>query len=122
MCNRVRASFEFRELKVRWNIFNDLPEFKPSQNVTPDQDGRIAIVRSERGNEVRSMYWPLTPSFAERMDLPFSTVNARDDRLLETRTYSRLPKSRKSSFAKTVILKLYGFCVIRELRIAIFIN
>ena len=95
MCNRVRASFEFRELKVRWDIFNDLSEFKPSHNVTPDQDGRIAIVRSERGNDVRSMYWPLIPSFAERMDLPFSTVNARDDRLLETRTYSRLLNKRR---------------------------
>ncbi len=108
MCNRVRASFEFRELRVRWNIFNVLSEFKPFHNVTPDQDGRVAIVRSEKGNEGRLMYWPLIPSFAERMDLPFSTVNARDDRLLESRTYSRLLNKRRCLIPTTGFYESQG--------------
>lgn len=33
MCNRVRVNFEFRETKVRWNLYNDLLEFKPSHNI-----------------------------------------------------------------------------------------
>ena len=32
MCNRVRASFEFREIKLRWDLINDLPQFKPIAN------------------------------------------------------------------------------------------
>jgi hypothetical protein len=79
MCNRVRASFEFREVKVRWKLFNDLPEFRPSDNVVPDRDGKLAIIHNEQGNEGRLMYWALIPSFAEGMELPYSTINARDD-------------------------------------------
>jgi putative SOS response-associated peptidase YedK len=95
MCNRVRASFEFREVKVRWKLFNDLPEFKPSDNVVPDRDGKLAIIHNEQGNEGRLMYWALIPSFAEGMELPYSTINARDDHLLKSRTYSRLLNNRR---------------------------
>ena len=95
MCNRVRASFEFREVKVRWKLFNDLPEFKPSDNVVPDRDRKLAIIHNEQGNEGRLMYWALIPSFAEGMELPYSTINARDDHLLKSRTYSRLLNNRR---------------------------
>jgi hypothetical protein len=47
MCNRVRASFEFRETKVRWNLFNDLPEFKALHNIAPDRGDILAVVKSE---------------------------------------------------------------------------
>ena len=47
MCNRVRASFEFRETKVRWNLFNDLPEFKALHNIAPDRGGILVVVKSE---------------------------------------------------------------------------
>ena len=53
MCNRVRASFEFREIKLRWDLINDLPQFKPIYNVSPGRKEAdvLAIVRGERGNE-----------------------------------------------------------------------
>lgn len=35
MCNRVRASFEFRETKLRWNLCNNLARFKPIYNTVP---------------------------------------------------------------------------------------
>jgi len=95
VCNRVRASFEWREIKVRWNLFNDLADFKPSHNVTPDRGGLLTIVRSPQGNEGRMMYWPLIPSFATSTQLEFSTINARDDKLLESRTYNRLLAKRR---------------------------
>jgi hypothetical protein len=46
MCNRVRADFEFRETKVRWTLFNDLPGFKPSHNIAPVRGDIPAVVRS----------------------------------------------------------------------------
>jgi hypothetical protein len=46
-CNRVRASFEFRESKIRWNLFNDLPEFKRSHNIGADRGDIFAVVKSE---------------------------------------------------------------------------
>jgi putative SOS response-associated peptidase YedK len=95
MCNRVRASFEFRETKVRWNLFNDLPEFKPSNNIGPGRGDILAVVRSEDGNEGRLMYWPLIPSFAKEMRLKYSTSNATAERLLESATYKRLLNRRR---------------------------
>jgi hypothetical protein len=47
MYNRVRAAFEFRETKVRWNLFNDLPEIKPSHNIAPDRGDILTVVRCE---------------------------------------------------------------------------
>jgi len=35
MCNRVRESFEFREIRLRWDLINDLPQFNPIYNVSP---------------------------------------------------------------------------------------
>jgi len=45
VCNRVSAP-EFREIKIRWNLFNDLPEFKRSHNVAPSRGDMLAIVQS----------------------------------------------------------------------------
>jgi len=102
MCNRVRASFEFRETKIRWNLFNDLPNFKPSHNVSPDFEARrlpqsriLTVVKSEPGNEGRLMYWPLIPPYARERKLPYSTANARGDRLQVSSTYRRLLNTRR---------------------------
>ena len=98
MCNRVRASFEFREIKVRWNLFNDLPGFKPSHNIAPDRGDILAVVRSTAGNEGRLMYWPLIPSFAKEMRLEYGTSNATAERLLESATYKRLLNRRRCAW------------------------
>ena len=75
MCNRVSAP-EFREIEIRWNLFNDLPEFRPSHNIAPDRGDILAVVKSDAGNIGRLMYWPLIPSFAKTMKLEYSTSNA----------------------------------------------
>jgi putative SOS response-associated peptidase YedK len=95
VCNRVRASFEFRETKVRWNLFNDLPEFRPSFNIGPDRGDILAVVRNEVGNEGRLMYWPLIPSFAKGMKLEYSTSNATAERLQQSSVYKRLLNTRR---------------------------
>ena len=95
MCNRVRASFEFRQTKVRWNLFNEVPDFKPTHNVGPDRGNMLTVVRSEAGNEGRLMYWPLIPSFAKGMKLEYSTSNATTERLLQSPVYKRLVNKRR---------------------------
>jgi hypothetical protein len=63
MCNRVRASFEFREIKGRWDLVNDLPQFKPIYNVSPGRKDAdvLAIVRGDGGNEGQAITWQKTP-------------------------------------------------------------
>jgi putative SOS response-associated peptidase YedK len=95
MCNRVRASFEFRDIKIRWNLFNDLPGFKPAYNIGPDRGDIVAVVRNEAGNEGRLMHWPLIPSFAKGMRLEYSTSNATAERLQGSPVYRRLLNQRR---------------------------
>ena len=94
MCNRV-ASPEFREIKIRWNLFNDLPELKRSYNIGPDGRELVAVVHSDTGNEGRMMHWPLIPSFSKTDRLEYSTSNATAERLLQSAVYKRLVSKRR---------------------------
>jgi putative SOS response-associated peptidase YedK len=91
----VRASFEFRETKVRWNLFNYLPGFKPHHNIGPDGDALLTVVRSDAENEGRLMSWPLIPSFAKTSRLEYSTSNATVERLQQSPVYKRLLDTRR---------------------------
>lgn len=94
MCNRV-ASPEFREIKIRWNLFNDLPELKRSYNIGPDGRELVAVFRSDGGNEGRLMHWPLVPSFSKTDRLEYSTSNATAERLQQSAVYKRLLAKRR---------------------------
>jgi len=89
MCNRVRADFEFREIKLRWDLVNDLPQFKPIYNASPGRKEAdiLTILRTDAGNEGRQMYWPLIPSYEKSMKLSYNTMNAKVERLRERRTW-----------------------------------
>jgi putative SOS response-associated peptidase YedK len=86
MCNRV-ASPEFREIKVHWNLFNDLPELKRSYNIGPDGRELVAVVRSDAGYEGRLMHWPLIPSFSKIERVECSTSNATAEHLQQSAVY-----------------------------------
>jgi hypothetical protein len=64
MCDGVRASFEFREIELRWDLVNDLLQVNPIYNASPGRKAAdiIAIVRTDAGNEGLLTYWPLIPS------------------------------------------------------------
>jgi putative SOS response-associated peptidase YedK len=97
VCNRIKASFEFREVKVRWNLFNELSEFKPIYNIAPyrKEADVLAIVRTQAGNEGRLMFWPLIPYYENTTRLSYSTMNARIERLRKSRTYKNLLDRRR---------------------------
>jgi putative SOS response-associated peptidase YedK len=80
MCNRFKASFEFRETKVRWNLQGDLT-FAPRYNIAPSQSVPV-IVKGERGNEAKLMKWGLVPSWASDPSIGNRMVNARAETLL----------------------------------------
>jgi len=46
MCGRFKAGFEFRELKVRWRLQNDLFDFHPRYNIAPTQKHRSSAAAS----------------------------------------------------------------------------
>jgi len=94
MCNRVAAP-EFREIKVRWNLFNDLAAPATRFNVGPDGRELVTVVHNTEGNEGHLMSWPLVPAFSKTERPEYSTSNARDDRLLQSPVYKRLVNKRR---------------------------
>jgi hypothetical protein len=74
MYNRVRASFEFPETKIRWNLFNDLSDFTPSHNIGPHRGDILTVTRTEGGNAGHLTWWSLVPSFDKTMKLEYSTI------------------------------------------------
>lgn len=94
MCNRVRAP-EWREIKIRWNLTNDLGDFFAGYNVGPDGRQLVTVVSSDAGNVGRLMVWPLVPAFSKSERLEYSTSNATAERLLQSPVYKRLVNKRR---------------------------
>jgi putative SOS response-associated peptidase YedK len=63
MCGRFTASFEFREIRLLFNLKRDLPLFVPRYNIAPSQEVPV-IVQSDGTNELKPMRWGLVPSWA----------------------------------------------------------
>src|SRR5258707_14677042 len=58
MCGRFKAGFEFREMKIRWQLRNDLFDFHARYNIAPTQDHPIVVDRAG-AVEARPMRWGL---------------------------------------------------------------
>jgi putative SOS response-associated peptidase YedK len=67
MCGRFTATFEFSDIRVRWNLDRDLPLYKPRFNVAPETSPNISvIVRHQSGNECRLMHWGADSALGRR--------------------------------------------------------
>jgi putative SOS response-associated peptidase YedK len=74
MCGRFTGTFEFSDIRVRWNLDRDLRAYTPRFNVAPETLPNIpVIIRQKGGNECRHMHWgliphwPADPSIGNRM-------------------------------------------------------
>jgi putative SOS response-associated peptidase YedK len=89
MCGRFTASFEFREIKIHWNLQCDLPIFTPRYNIAPSQEVPV-VFRNEERNEVKPMRWGLVPSWAPDPSIGQRMINARAESLLEKPSFKQL--------------------------------
>jgi putative SOS response-associated peptidase YedK len=93
MCGRFTASFEFREIKVRYNLGRDLPLFARRYNIAPSQEVPV-IVQEDGVNELKPMRWGPGPVMgAGLLDRqPPDQCKSRDDkRKAELPTAGRAP-------------------------------
>jgi putative SOS response-associated peptidase YedK len=44
MCGRFTAMFEFSDIRVRWNLDRDLPNYTPRFNVAPETSANIPVI------------------------------------------------------------------------------
>jgi putative SOS response-associated peptidase YedK len=94
MCGRFTASFEFREIKVRYNLGRDLPLFARRYNIAPSQEVPV-IVQEDGVNELKPMRWGLVPSWAPDPSIGNRLINARAQTITEKPSFRRLIESRR---------------------------
>ena len=82
MCGRFTASFEFREIKVLFDLKRDIPLFAQRYNIAPSQEVPV-IVQNEGVNELKPMKWGLVPSWAPDPEIGNRMINARAETLTE---------------------------------------
>jgi putative SOS response-associated peptidase YedK len=96
MCGRFTATFEFSDIRVRWNLDRDLPDYTPRYNVAPETSPNIAVIVRHRGaNECRLMRWGLIPSWAKDPTIGNQTTNARVESLTEKPAFKHLLATRR---------------------------
>jgi len=83
-----------REVYDRFGVVNKLADFKPRWNIRIGQMNPVIYMTAD-GVQIKNMYWSFLPSWAKEKRLQFSTFNARDNRLLESKVYkSAVPGQR----------------------------
>src|SRR5262245_768758 len=96
MCGRITATFEFSNVRVRWNLGRDLPKYTTRFNVAPETSPNIpVIVRHMGGNECRLMQWGLIPHWAADPSIGNRTINARAETLTELPSFKLLVDRRR---------------------------
>ena len=72
MCGRFTTTFEFSDIRVRWNLDRDLPKYTPRFNVGPETSHNIpVIVRHKASNESRLMHRYLHESASTKPNSPY---------------------------------------------------
>jgi putative SOS response-associated peptidase YedK len=96
MCGRFTATFEFSDIRVRWNLDHDLPKYTPRFNVAPETSPNIpVIVRQKNVNECRLMRWGLIPHWAADPSIGNRTINARAETLTELPSFKNIVDRRR---------------------------
>src|SRR5438132_8724506 len=96
MYGRITATFEFSDIRLRWNLDRDLPKYTPRFNVAPETSPNVpVIVRHKGGNECRLMHWGLIPSWAADPSIGNRMINARAETLMELPSFKPLVDRRR---------------------------
>src|SRR5215831_17871191 len=92
MCGRFTTTFEFSDIRVRWNLDRDLPKYTPRFNIAPEQISPTIpiVVRHRGGNECRLMHWGLIPHWAADPSIGNRMINARAETLTELPSFKSL--------------------------------
>jgi putative SOS response-associated peptidase YedK len=89
MCGRITTTFEFSEIRVRWNLQGDLPLLPPRYNIAPTQS-LPEIVNDNGARRIRQMHWGLVPAWSPDRTIGQRMINARAETLLEKPSFKYL--------------------------------
>ena len=95
MCGRYRFTpSEFREIKIRFNILNDIPLFLPRYNIAPSQQAPV-IANLEGGNGVELLQWGLVSWWVKDPTIGNRMINARAETLAEKPSFRNLLRNQR---------------------------
>ena len=94
MCGRFTASFEFREIKLLFDLQRDISLLTPRFNIAPSQEVPV-IVQNNGVNELKPMKWGLIPSWSPDRSIANHMINARAETITEKPSYRRLVESKR---------------------------
>jgi putative SOS response-associated peptidase YedK len=94
MCGRFKAGFEFREIKLRWKLQNDLFEFHARYNIAPTQEHPV-IVTHRGALEARPMRWGLIPYWTTTAATGSKMINLRAETTAEKPAFEDLLSSKR---------------------------
>jgi SOS response associated peptidase (SRAP) len=105
MCGRITATFEFSDIRVRWNLDRDLPKYTPRFNVAPETSPNIPVIIRQKGvNECRLMHWGLIPHWVDDPSIGNRMINARAETLAELPSFKLLVDRYLASSLLTVFM------------------
>jgi len=89
MCGRITSTFEFSDIRVRWNLDRDLPKYTPRFNIAPEtsrDDSRHCPPHGQEQARAVGLipHWAADPSIGNR------TINARAETLTELPSFKSL--------------------------------
>jgi putative SOS response-associated peptidase YedK len=95
MCGRYTYfPGEFSDLRLTWQVDEDIPLLKPRYNIAPSQEAPV-IVEADRKRTIELFQWGLIPSWAKDPAIGNKMINARAETLAEKPSFKRLFKSRR---------------------------
>ena len=92
MCGRFTGSFEFREIKLLFNVQRDIPLTR--YKIAPSQEVPV-IIQTDGLNELKPMKWGLVPSWSPDQSTGNHIINARAETITEKTSYRRLVESKR---------------------------
>ena len=94
MCGRFTLAIQGSMISDWFDIHGDVLELTPRYNIAPTQ--QILVVRSDgEQNNLTMMRWGLVPFWTKEINSKYTMINAREDKILETRSYAGPFKSKR---------------------------
>ena len=96
MCGRFTATFEFSDIRVRWNLDRDLPKYTPRFNIAPETSPTFPSLSGTRAaTSAGSCDWGLIPHWADDPSIGNRMINARAETLTELPSFKLLVDRRR---------------------------
>ena len=87
MCGRFTSEYQLSMLYEHFGVEDGHLDLTPRYNIAPTQQIPVARNDGER-NILTMMRWGLVPFWSKEINSRYTMINARDDKILDTRSYS----------------------------------